>query len=433
MDKVIAAIIGSFISCYICTVLITSKLLKRQEYFKLKNSIVIFMAIPLLRIIGSLSLVYKIACVIIIYTTIIKLIYKRGAIISFIVCIFAYSIGLLCDVINSLLYLSMFNIDIAYIRQHLYMTYIMHFSFLIIALAISFFIRSKNFFDEIEDFILKKDLFSVIQYIAFFILFTCLLGYIISVQPYLSKQHIMSIALIILFIVMNITYFNQIKISTKSKYDYDNIYSYTNEVEKFAKQLSRQEHEYKNRMIGIQALIESGQYDEAIEFINNVISDQKKHSNLTTANYDRINDAVLKKLMIEKTNQILNFGIKINTDVRKEIQDINIPSIVLNDIISIILDNAIDAANKSKEKCIDIMMDEDDDGINIIVANTYSKIAEESSIYQDGVSSNGAFRGNGLSILKQIEKDNINIIIDTTITKELFIQEINIANAKETI
>jgi len=60
-----------------------------------------------------------------------------------------------------------------------------------------------------------------------------------------------------LFIIMNITYFIQIKILTKSKYDYDSIYNYTSEVEKFAKQLTSHEHEYKNRLIGIQALIEN--------------------------------------------------------------------------------------------------------------------------------------------------------------------------------
>jgi len=232
---------------------------------------------------------------------------------------------------------------------------------------------------------------------------------------------------------MNITYFIQIKISTKSKYDYYNIYNYTNEVEKFAKQLSKQEHEYKNRLIGIKALIEDNQYEEALEFINEIISIQKTHSDLISTNYDKICNPVLKKLLIEKTSKALNAGIKMNADVRTEIKDINIPNIALNDIVSIILDNAIDAAGRSKEKAIDIMIDEDEDEVNIIVANTYLKMVEEASMYMDGGSSNGMFRGNGLNILKQIENDNPNFTIDTTVTEELFIQEININNAKQTI
>lgn len=432
MDKIIVVAVGSLISCYICTVLIASRLLSRQEYFKLKNFIIILIAIPFLRITGSFNMIYKIVCVISIYTIIIKLIYKRGTIISFIVCIFSYSIGMLCDVINSLLYLTIFNIDISYIQQKIYMIYIMHFTFFVIALTASLLIRPKKFFNEIEDFILRKNIFSVIQYIVFFILFTGLLGYVISVQPYLSKQHIVSAILLILFIIMNITYFMQIKISTKSKYDYDNIYNYTSEVEKFAKQLTSQEHEYKNRLIGIQALIENNQYDEAVEFINNIISVQKIHEDLISANYDKIYDAVLKKLLIEKTNKALNAGIKISADVRAEIKDINIPNIILNDIFSIIIDNAIDATVNSKEKAIDIMIDEDEYEVNIIVANTYSKMVEEASMYRDGSSTNGRFRGNGLYILKQIEDDNPNITIDTTVTEELFIQEININSAKET-
>ncbi len=433
MDKIIAGAVGSFISCYICTVLIVGKLLNRREYLKMKNFFMILAAVPFLRIAGSFNMIYKIVFVISIYTIIIKLIYKRGTITTLIVCIFAYSIGMLCDIINSLLYLTILGINIEFIQQHFPMMYIMHFTFFIITLLGSLLIRPKKFFNEIEDFILKKNLFSVIQYIVFFVLFTSLLGYTVSMQPYLSKQHIVSVILLILFIIMNITYFIQIKISTKSKYDYYNIYNYTNEVEKFAKQLSKQEHEYKNRLIGIKALIEDNQYEEALEFINEIISIQKTHSDLISTNYDKICNPVLKKLLIEKTSKALNAGIKMNADVRTEIKDINIPNIALNDIVSIILDNAIDAAGRSKEKAIDIMIDEDEDEVNIIVANTYSKMVEEASMYMDGGSSNGMFRGNGLYILKQIENDNPNFTIDTTVTEELFIQEININNAKETI
>ncbi|WMJ76004.1 MULTISPECIES: hypothetical protein [unclassified Sedimentibacter] len=67
----------------------------------------------------------------------------------------------------------------------------------------------------------------------------------------------------------------------------------------------------------------------------------------------------------------------------------------------------------------------------LIVANSYSKIVEESAIYREGESSNGTFRGNGLYLIKQIEKNNPNITIDTTITEELFIQEANINNLSE--
>jgi len=186
-------------------------------------------------------------------------------------------------------------------------------------------------------------------------------------------------------------------------------------------------------MIGIQALIENKQYDDTLEFINNILSVQEKRDDLNLANYDNVYDTILKKLLIEKTVRALSKGIKINTDIRTKIKDINVPKIIINDVVSIILDNAIDAAAGSKEKIIDIMIDEDEDEINIIIANTYSKVIEEVSIYKDGGSSKGIFRGNGLSILKQIEKDNPNIIIDTSITEEIFIQEININNAKETI
>lgn len=433
MGEIVTGVVGSFISCYICTVLITSRLLNRREYFKLKNFIIILLAIPILKITGSFNMAYKIIAVIVIYTMVIKLIYDRGIIISFIIGIFAYSIVFLCDVVNSFIYLIVFKVDINHIQHHMHMIYIMHFSFFIIALGVSLFIKPKDFFSEVEDFILRKNLVSIIQYIVFFITFTGLLGYVISVQPYLGMQHIASVALLILFIVMNVTYFWQIKISTRSKYDYDNIYNYTGAVEKLAKQLTTQEHEYKNRLTGIQALIENKQYDDAAAFINQVMNEQKKYGDLLVVNYDRVYNTVLKKLMIEKTSKALNVGIKINAEVREDIKDINISNMELNDIISIIMDNAIDAADNATEKLIEIMMDKDEDEISIVVSNTYGKAVEEAALYLEGASSKGKFRGNGLHLLKQIEDNNQDVIIDTTVTEELFIQEIRITNTQEAI
>ncbi len=433
MAEIVAGVVGSFITAYACTILITSRLLSRREYFKLKNFVIILLAIPILKVTGSFNMACKIITVIVIYTMVIKLIYEKGIIISLIVGIFAYSVVFLCDVVNAFLYLIIFKIDINYIQQHLHMIYIMHLSFFSIVFIASLLIRPKNFFSEVEDFILKKNLVSVIQYLVFFIVFTGVLGYVVSVQPYLSIQHISSVALLILFIIMNLTYFRQIKISTRSKYDYDNIYNYTDAMEKLAKQLTAQEHEYKNRLTGIQALIENKQYDDAAAFINQVMIEQKKYGDLLIVNYDRVHNAVLKKILIEKTSKALNAGIKISAEIRKEISDINISNVELNDIIGIIMDNAIDASVKSDEKIIEIMIDMDEDEISLIVSNTYEKVVEEAALYLDGASSKGEFRGNGLHLLKQIEDNNTDVIIDTTVTEELFIQEIRIKNVKEAV
>lgn len=433
MYEAIARLIGSFITCYSCTVLITSKLLNKNEYFKIINLIIIICVIPVLKAVGSLMMAYKIICVIGIYTIVIKLIYKKGFLLSLILCIFAYSIGFLCDAINSLIYLKIFRIDVAYIQEHLFLTYIMHFTFFIISLIISMFIKTESFFNEIEDMILKKDLNSVFNYIIFFITFMSVLGYIVSVQPYLSLQHILSVAALAIFIVMNITYFRQIKISTKSKYDYDNIYDYTNEMEKMAKQLIKQEHEYKNRLLGIEALIENEQYADAIDFIQNILNYKSADNILMMANYDKIHDAVLKKILINKTCEAVNEGIVVYTDIRSEVDDIAVSKLELNDVISIIMDNAIEASKDARENTINIMIDEESDGISIIIANTYPDRYVDIELYKEGNSAKGKYRGSGLSILKQIEENNSQLTIDTAVTDELFIQEIHICKAKETI
>ena len=433
MYETIARLFGRFISCYVCTIIITGKLLNKNEYFNIRNLIIILCAIPVLRLSSDFMMAYKIICVILVYTIIINMIYKKGFLMSLIVCIFAYSIGFLCDAINAFIYLKLFKININYIQENLYLKYIMHVTFFLIALTASLFINPKSLFSEIEDMILKKDLKSVFKYIVFFISFMSILGYISYVQPYLSLQHILSVMALAIFIIINITYFRQIKISTKSKYDYDNIYDYTNEVEKMAKKLTRQEHEYKNRLIGIQALIENNQYDEAVEFIRNILNYKNEENICMMANYDRIYDAVLKKILINKTCEAVNEGILVYTDIRGQIDEMSISKLELNDVISILIDNAIEASRAAKEKTINIMIDNEFDEISIIIANTYPESYVEIALFKEGSSAKGKYRGNGLSIIRWIEENNNNISIDTTITEELFIQEIHIRKAKETV
>ncbi len=87
------------------------------------------------------------------------------------------------------------------------------------------------------------------------------------------------------------------------------------------------------------------------------------------------------------------------------------------------MDNAIEGAVDSEEKYISILIDEDEDceEVNITISNTYK---EAPKIYEIGVSTKGEYRGNGLSILQDIEEENEKIKISTDLTEELFIQDI---------
>jgi len=433
MSEIVKIIIGVFNSVYIDTILFPSKLLDidRKEYITLRSFLTILLSLPLFYYSDYIIMPFRLAIIVFNCSIMIKIIYRKSIKVSFVVGIYSYSLGFLSDTINSLMYLKIFKIDINYILQHAYLQYTMYFTFLVISVLLCYIIRPRKIFSETEEFLLNNDSKTVTKYIALILLFMCLLGYMVTTQPYLSPQHLASVLSLIMFIIINDMYIKQIKMTEKTKSDLDEIYYYTTELEKAQNLLKKKQHEYKNRLITINILIKNKEYEKVKLFIDDIIkADDSAFFSINT-DYEMIKDVMLKQLLIYKTNRAAENGITVETMILQEIKDINISIMELSSIINIIMDNAIEAASASQQKHICILIDKYDTKINITIGNTYDDTNTKLDLYKEGSSTKGKGRGNGLSILQEIEEKNQHIQINTVIREELFIQEVAITRKEE--
>lgn len=431
MSELIKIIVGVFNSTYIETILFPCKLLNKNEYMNVKSLFLVLLSLPLLYYVDYIMMPYRIAVIVIIYSIIIKLIYKKDTKISFVVGIYSYSMGYLSDSINSLMYLKIFKIDINFILQHYYLQYVMYISFLAISILVCYIIKPRDLFNETEEFLLSKDSQTVTKYIVIILLFMSLLGYLVVTQPYLSSQHIASVLSLIMFIVINDMYIKQIKITAKTKNDFDEIYFYSMELEKTQNLLKKKEHEYKNQLITINILTKNKDYYKINPYIDDILKTDSLATSCIDTDYELMKDVLLKQLLIYKTNRAAERGIQVESMIAQEINNINASTYELSNIINIIMDNAIEAAFLSDKKIICIIIDREDSKTNIVVGNTYKDMDIYIDMYEEGISSKGKGRGNGLAILYDIEENNQNIQINTMIKDEMFIQEIIINEKSE--
>lgn len=431
MSELIKIIIGVFNSTYIETILFPCNLLNKNEYLNVRSLFLVFLSLPLLYYVDYIMIPYRITVIVIIYSIIIKFIYKKDIKISFVVGIYSYSMGYLSDAINSLMYLKVFKMDINYILQHNYLQYIMYLSFLTISILVCYIIKPRDLFNETEEFLLNKDSKTVTKYIVTILLFMSLLGYLVVTQSYLSSQHIASVLSLIMFIVINDMYIKQIKITAKTKSDFDEIFYYSMELEKTQNLLRKKEHEYKNQLITINILTENKDYYKINPYIDDILKTDNLVTNCIDTDYELIKDVLLKQLLIYKTNRAAEQGIQVESMIVQEINNISTSTYELSNIINIIMDNAIEAAFLSDKKIICIIIYREDSKTNIVVGNTYKDMEIYIDMYEEGISSKGKGRGNGLAILHDIEENNHNIQINTMVKDEMFIQEIIINEKSE--
>ena len=425
MSYSFAFFLQALVKSYLYVALLPSKLLNENKYLHIKSIITTLIIAILLAYAPNLNFIVKTVFIVIFNYVIIGSIYKKGNVISILMSVLSYTIVFINNEITEVIFVKLFNVDLIYIQYYpaivIQMTLVLFF----LTLLLSFFIKPKSFFDEIKDYRFeRKNINIMIGYIILSILFLALIGYTIKNEEIFNERYIISVILLLTYIIMSIVYLYQIKELIRSKNDYDTIYNYISNVEKIAGQLKKQEHEHNNQLIAIKAFSQEGKSKEINNFIDNILKNKIKNKISANVGLEKIQDSILKTLLVHKINGATGLGLRVEAFIRGEISPINniSPKEIAN-IIGIIMDNAIEGSVDSEEKYISILIDEDEDSdeVNITISNTYK---DAPKIYETGISTKGVYRGNGLSILQDIEEENEKIKISTELTEELFIQDV---------
>lgn len=148
-------------------------------------------------------------------------------------------------------------------------------------------------------------------------------------------------------------------------------------------------HDYNNTLCSIGGYISLNDMKGLEKFYNKLTFDIAKTNNTQIINPSTINEPSIYNLLIAKHNEIIKKNLKFNFYSAINYKDLNISPYDFSKMLGIFLDNAIYAANKSKEKEIYLSCEVNKNkDYKIIIKNSYiNKDVDINKIFLKGYSS----------------------------------------------
>ncbi|PUZ34883.1 GHKL domain-containing protein [Staphylococcus cohnii] len=336
------------------------------------------------------------------------------------------------------LWLSSLIVDVIVIKYNFSIFYAITFTMfsLIYAYIASFFIKRLSF----SDLSLNK-LYLIL--VSLFLLI--ILGLIYFYLPnqnvsfgdakFISIMYaVVIITTAILIITISFSIIRQIQYKRNIK-EIENYYKYTLQIEKINNEMRKFRHDYVNILSTLSDYIRENDMEGLRKYFNEEIIPMQDNMQMKTLKINGIENLKvreIKGLITTKILQAQEKNIRLSIEVPEPIEKIDMPIINLSRIIGILLDNAIEASEKIEDDPlirIAFIKNEDDSVMFIIMNKCKPDMPRVHTLFQENYSTKGKNRGLGLSNLKEITDATSNVLLDTTIDNNYFIQKVEILNS----
>lgn len=210
-----------------------------------------------------------------------------------------------------------------------------------------------------------------------------------------------------------------------------NLQDYVGKLESLYTDMRGFRHDYINILSSMIGYIENKDIDSLEKYFNEKIAPLGKgmeSNNFKIGLLKNIKIPEIKGILSSKLIRAQELSIDVFIDVAEEIEKIDMDIIDLSRITGILLDNAIEAAEKSDKPSIKVAFINKKKSVFIIIINSIDEEVPIYKIYQKGFSTKGENRGLGLYNLKEITGKYKNVSIDTLIENGEFKQFIEITN-----
>ena len=234
--------------------------------------------------------------------------------------------------------------------------------------------------------------------------------------------YILLFCIIFYSISITIIFFVLLKKLKNTRYSLNNITSLYDDLKSF-------KHDFENMVTVIGGFIDTNDMENLRKYYKSLFDDCEKLNRYSVLNPEVVNNSGIYNLLIKKFKKAENNNVKINLDCFIDFNNVHMPIYELSRILGIFIDNAIEAASSSFEKCINISFRDSKANSSqiIIVENTYiNKDVDTSKIFENGISSKENHLGVGLWKVKGIIDSNKNINLVTTKNDKYFRQQLEI-------
>ncbi|HFI0936802.1 TPA: sensor histidine kinase [Streptococcus suis] len=203
---------------------------------------------------------------------------------------------------------------------------------------------------------------------------------------------------------------------------------YSRHVESLYKEIRSFRHDYTNILISLNEAIKEEDIVAIRTIYSEVIADSDRKfydGKYDIARLSNIQNPAVKSLLSSKMLEAQKKGISISVEVDAEIEPPALELIEFITILSILLDNAIDAAEQCVNGNIVFAYFQEDDRKIVVVENTTveDKVATN-HIFEYGHSTKGDNRGIGLANVKTILGNYPKFSISTNSSNHRFVQEL---------
>ncbi len=206
----------------------------------------------------------------------------------------------------------------------------------------------------------------------------------------------------------------------------EELQQYTKQVENMYNNLRSFKHDYVNVLMTLNGYLEEHDYEGMEEYFNENIMPTKERlnsDNFRLTQLSKIKQNALKGLIFSKLCCANEMGADIYIDIMDEIDQFPMNLLDLTRILGIYLDNAIEAISECDKKEIKLNIINNDDAITIIIMNTFiNKGIHFERLGTHLYSTKGENRGVGLYNVKEMLKKHSNVLKQTEIECDYFVQ-----------
>ena len=208
----------------------------------------------------------------------------------------------------------------------------------------------------------------------------------------------------------------------------ESISKYSNHIESLYKEVRSFRHDYTNILVSLNESIKNRDIDGVERIYNSVLKESDKSfydSQYDIAKLVHLKNLAMKSVVSAKLIEAQNRGIDVSVEIAEPIGTPQIDLVDFITILSVFLDNAIEAAVNAESPRISFTYFQENENKILVIYNTTAdyKIPTK-NIFQYGVSTKGEGRGIGLSNVKQILSKYPKVTLETKSIDHEFTHEL---------
>lgn len=242
------------------------------------------------------------------------------------------------------------------------------------------------------------------------------------------------LVMLFLFLAMRRSYLEQIQTEAKQKSLRD-LQDYTHNLEVMYHGLRSFKHDYVNILLSLSGYIENGDMNELKGYFENKIFPTKNlidQGDYKLNQLSHIGVLEIKSLLSAKMICAHDSGIDVTIDIPDKVDSFLIDTVDLARILGIFLDNAMEAALETKQPQIGLHIIPNGNGVSITISNSFRDNGEAlHRLKQKGFSTKTGHQGIGLSNAQKIIRSYDNVLWETTMQCDCFVQHMELADRKE--